>query len=492
MTLYAVSFYQIWYAKESRCYALLVYLSLGSVYCLLLYLENQNTLRFCGLVLFLTASLYTHNMVLFYLPGIAVMWLIYPGEMTIRARVRNALVVFSVVLLLYAPWLPTLGHQLQLIHTGFWVAAPSAKNLSDSLCVLLGFDPRTLQAIFRDRLHIHTMRLFGYWTWVAAIFMIFSLCVLGGLYPVRSADRRKLVALLGYSVLPVFLVFIYSRISTPIYIDRVFAGSCVLLPMVICAPIAFHVGNRKKVFQLIGLLVLLGTAASAVGYLRRTRKDDWRGVTRYLSNLPENPRLAVIVPDSCQALVHYYAPGLLESNPPIEVTGLLTKFDPPDFRSLQDDRNADDLSAMSNAVVSGRYKEVDVVLGPGPSQALVKSIAEYLTGHCASVEIVEFYDLEVKRCFLQSLSPVQDQDTKKKSELGARPGSPKNYIAPEVLDTKFSVFMQQLRAQGELASLGGRAHFQVLAKLICLNTTINHVLKHKHHFVITTHPSLFI
>ena len=105
MALYAVSFYQIWYAKEARCYALLVFLSLGSVYCLLLYLDKPDLMRFLGLVLFLAASLYTHNMAFFYLPGLAVVWLIYPGSGTLAKRIRDSVFAFAVVLLLYLPWL---------------------------------------------------------------------------------------------------------------------------------------------------------------------------------------------------------------------------------------------------------------------------------------------------------------------------------------------------------------------------------------------------
>ena len=68
MMLYSVSFFQVWYAKEARCYALLVFLSLGSVYCVLLCLEKASALRLLGLALVLSASLYTHNVAWFYLP----------------------------------------------------------------------------------------------------------------------------------------------------------------------------------------------------------------------------------------------------------------------------------------------------------------------------------------------------------------------------------------------------------------------------------------
>jgi 4-amino-4-deoxy-L-arabinose transferase-like glycosyltransferase len=412
--LYALSFYQIWYAREARCYALLVFLSLGSVYSLLLYLEKQNTLRLCGLVLFLTATLYTHNMALFYLPGIALMWLLYPGERAIRARIRDALLVFSIVLLLYMPWLPTLRRQLQVVHTGFWVAAPNAHDLLDSLCVLLGFDTPTLQAIFRDRFHIHSARLFGFWTWAPAIFLIFVLCILGGLYRVRSAEQRKVAALLAYSLTPVFLVFVLSRLSSPVYINRIFLGSCVLLPVVLCAPIAFQAGNRKKVFQLIGLFVLLGTASSAFGYLRRTQKEEWRGVAEYLLKLPASRRLTVIVPDHCLVLVPHYASGMSKPFPPIEVIGL----DPPDLNLLkpgkETPRKANLLALLSQAIVSGRYKEVDVTMQSyGPMLSDAKPTQEYLAAHCSSVEIVEFHLLEVRRCLLQSDQPSDNSTSHK-------------------------------------------------------------------------------
>jgi mannosyltransferase len=427
MTLYAVSFYQIWYAKEARCYALLMFLSLGSVYCLLLFLEKPNALQSCGLILFLTASLYTHNMTLFYLPAIAAMWLVYPGERTIRARIRDALIVFSVVLLLYMPWLPTLHRQLRMVHTGFWVPVPKAQDLLDSLCVLLGFDTPTFQALFRDRFHIHTLKLFGFWTWAPAVFMILFFCVLGGLSEVRPADRRKVSALLMYALTPVVLIFVVSRLSSSVYINRVFIGSGVLLSLVVCAPIAFQVGNRRRMFQCIGLLVLLGATVSAFGYLGRGQKEDWRGVAEYLVELPERRRLAVIVPDHGQVLVQHYASGLLESSLPIELTGL----DPYDVglftRGPQETwGRADVLALLSQAMESGRYEEVDVVTQTyGSMLSDVQPTLQFLAAHCSSVDSVEFHLLEVRRCFLHStISPDQNEDRKRKPEPESERRSP--------------------------------------------------------------------
>jgi len=178
--------------------------------------------------------------------------------------------------------------------------------------------------------------------------------------------------------------------------------------MLFCAPIAFQAGNRRKLFQFIGLLAVIGTAVSAFGYLRRERREDWRGMTDYLLTLPEKRRLSVIVPDIGQPLVHYYASGLSKLGPPIELTGLLTTFDPPDvgleerFVERNDDPNTDVLALLSRAVASGKYKEIDVAMQPGTVPILVTSTLQYLAAHCASVEIVEFHWLEVRRCFVQS------------------------------------------------------------------------------------------
>ena len=256
-------------------------------------------------------------------------------------------------------------------------------------------------------MHLDMFGLFGSWTWISLVFIVFVLFVLGGFYRVNAEDRRKFTAVLAYSLSPVFLVFVYSRVATPIYINRVFAGPAALLPMVICGTIAFQTGKRKRAFELIGFLVLLGTVVSAVGYLGRARKDDWRGMTAYLVNTSTTERLTVVIPDSCQSLVQYYASRLSGSKPPIAVTGLLTRFDPPEFLAIQDEKNPDVLSAIKKEALSGKYRDVDFVTGPGATPDQLEAISQLLPANCASVGVAGFYELELRRCHLQSQVPVR-------------------------------------------------------------------------------------
>jgi mannosyltransferase len=393
MLLYAVSFYQIWYAKEARCYALLGFLSAGIVYYILRSIEKPSLVHLSVLVLCLAASLYTHNMAFFYLPGAALLWMIYPGEMRIRSRIRDATIVFSATLFLYLPWVPNLRSQMRIIQRGFWVPVPKARDLLDSLSVLLGLDTRTFQTVSRDLFRVHNAKLFGFWTWAPVIFAVFLVCVVGGFYKVLPADRRRTVAILAYSVLPIVLVFTYSHFSNPVYINRAFLGSCVPLSLAVCVPIAFQTGRRKIWFQVIGTMVAVGAALSAWGYLRQEQKEDWRGVAEQLAKLPKTRRVVVVVPNHGQMLISHYAP---------EISGI-TGLDAPDALYKLGNPNAvrrtDPVTVVSQALATGDYEEIDVVMHTyGYMQADGIPVREFLAKQCGTVNITEFHLLEIQRC----------------------------------------------------------------------------------------------
>lgn len=406
MVLYAVNCFQVWYAQETRFYALLGFLSLGSVCCVLLWLEGHNWPALSGLVLSLGAALYTHNTFFFYLPGIAIMWFVYPSERTFRSRLANGLGIAFFVLFLYAPWVPMLREQMQRVREYFWASRPGTKEVLESLCILSGFDIPTLQHAFRDQLHLHISRLFGFWTWSLAILGAFLLCVVWSVSAPRVADRRKTIAVLAYSAMPMILVFADSRISIPVYANKVFVGCSIFLLMIFCAPIAFQSGIRRKMAIVLGMLIFSGTAISSFGYLRRERREDWRSVTEYLLRIPESQRLVVVVPDYAQILVDYYVYRLSKSTRPLEITGLLTQYHPPDLtfqmRIRQNWQNGCVLCDLAKDVASGDWREIDVAINPGELRELVEPTLEFLPAHCASVQTTDFHRLEVKECKLRA------------------------------------------------------------------------------------------
>ena len=399
LMLYSFSFFQIWYAKEARCYALFGFLLLTSLYCMLLCLIRPSTLGLVGLVLALAATLYTHNIALFYLPGFVAFWFIYPSAMDLKLRMRNAALVGGVVFLLYIPWIPILVDQIRAVHGYFWAPKPSATDFFTSLCIFSGLDVNVLKGA---RYHLPIPFLFGFWSWVLLLLCVLALCIVGTWRGVCSVDRRKAVALQLYTLLPIVLMFLWSRLSTSVYVNRNLIGACALLPLVLCAPSAVQVENRKGLFQVVACSVLLGAVIS-LG-LHRESKEDWRGVTEYLVKIPERQRLVLVFQPFCQILVHYYSTGLFDSDPKPEFAGLVQQFNVPPTGPgiLPNLDTADPIGMLSHAVDAHTYKEIDVALQAGRMPVKVQAIPEFLRSHCASVENIEFGRLEVSRCILAS------------------------------------------------------------------------------------------
>ncbi len=397
LMLFSFSFFQIWYAKETRTYALLTFLLLTSVYFMLLCLSQPSVLRLLGLAVALSAALYAHDMTLYYLPGLMAFWFVYPSQMTLGIRLRNAAVVGGIVLLLYFPWLPTLVRQVAAVHGYFWAPKPSVKDLLGTVDIFSGLDIYVLEGL---RQHLPIRRGFGLRTWMLIPPAVLVLSMVGSWWGTRSIDRRKSMALQLSTLLPILLVFLWSQVSRPVYINRTLIGACALMPLVLCAPIAVQVGNRRRVFQAIVLTLLIGAVASLS--LHQERKDDWRGVTEYVLKIPERQRLVVVLQPFCQILVNYYSTGLFKSYPKPEETGLITQFNvAQQGPGLLPDLNAADPAAiLSRAIDSRKYKEIDIALQLERLPPRVQAIPEFLKTHCSSVENVEFGKLEVSRCFI--------------------------------------------------------------------------------------------
>jgi hypothetical protein len=394
--LAAFSFLQIWYGKEARFYGLLQFLSLAGVYCLLQYLEKRTLLRLAGVAVCVTASLYTHNITLFYLPGLALLCWFYPSEVPRKVRLHDAVVVAALVGLAYAPWLPSLRAQMRVVHRTFQYPTPHGGDLLDTFSALCGLDLMTFQNFFRETLHFHLHGLFGTWTWGPMVVLAFALLLVRSRK--NTSEFQRMLPLVTYAVLPMLLVFVQSRISTPIFQPRYLLASSCVLPLVFCLPFTETRGSRTWMYKTIGILVLLGSVASCYEYPRRYHKDDWRGATAYVLRGTGNPRLVVVAPDLLQYLVRYYAP---HPPPGMEITGLIASYDPAD-PDLQ--RRTEELEPSAQAALLPEswkkwqsYKEVDLIF-LSQDLAAMRPTLEYLRKRCASLENVHLSHLEIERC----------------------------------------------------------------------------------------------
>jgi len=390
--LYAVCVFQVHYAKDARFYALLAFCSITSLYCLIVFLDKRSIVSFVGLVITLAAGLYTHNMMLFYMPGLALAWLLYPSGHSLVQRVRDGLLCATLVLLVYLPWLPSLVIQTKNVTSSFWVPKPTLWGLTDTVFQLSGLDFFYIYKVFYLMLPpwpFHHARAF-----TVALMLPLVPCVVGAFWKVAPAERRKAAALLCYSLCPVLLVFFYSLRSTSIFLERTFIASSAVMLILIACSVAYHTGTERRLLGALATVVLLGSTISFIGFFKYYQTEDWRGMTEYLTGLPRQKRLIVFATSSSQALFDYYSARY----PHPSGAGLPEKFSletPVGHPKNGSDEEA--LTSIRQAVESSRFDEIDVFLSHAPRQRL-ELLRKYFTGMCAALEEKEFNGVKVVRC----------------------------------------------------------------------------------------------
>jgi uncharacterized membrane protein len=385
MWLFAFSIMQVWYSREARFYELASLFALVSLYALVLFLERQSVTLFAIIVLSSTASLYTHNMMFFYFLALNVTWLTYPSTRTLMRRVKEVLLADVVAAILYLPWLPSLLAQITRVQAGFWAPKPRVPNLFWTFALVAGIYLDYLKPLVSRLLDLSSHVAWGYV--LVGVSLLSAALVAGGLWRVPPADRNRNISLLLYCFLPVMVVFAVSLVTKPVYIDRVFVISSAVAPIILAYPLAAQKGRRRRImYGLLEIAVGVVVTFSLFGYLRYQQKEDWRGATASLLNIPVENRLIVFVPASGKVMFDYYSQRFGAAS-----TGPSTM-------------RGDNVSAVELAVESRKYSEIDAVLY---EESLLKNklAFDYLSRVCVPLEERRFYQVRFVRFMMPSDPP---------------------------------------------------------------------------------------
>jgi len=388
--LYAFCVFQVHYAKDARFYSLLSFCSIASLYFLIVFLDRRSFLSFAGLVVALVAGLYIHNMMFFYLPGLALAWLLYPSTLSLGRRVRDGLLCGALVLLIYLPWLPVLAMQTKAVASSFWVPKPTLWRLVETLCSLSGLDfsyfYRMLSLPARDR-----------WVFMLALVLPLVFCVVAAFWKVTAVGRRKAAALLCYALCPVLLAFFYSLLgSTSVFLERTFIASSAALLLLLACSVTHQTGVRKRLSGALAIMVLLGSAISLIGFFKYYQTEDWRGMTEYLIGLPQQKRLIVSATMVGQVLFDYYSARDRKMHPPESSSAKFGLEEPMVSRPKSYSDQAV-LASLQQAVESGNFEEIDVIPSHAPPQ-LGLLLQKYLMENCGSLTERTFNDVTAVRC----------------------------------------------------------------------------------------------
>ncbi len=275
--LAALDPYLTYYAQETRMYTMEAFLSLLVAWAYVQGIMRGSRAWSVGLVLSLTALLYTHNWALFVCAGLAA-----ATALVAREHWRRFALVAVGVGVLYAPWLPTLWFQIQ--HTGApWSTPPNFHDLVLAPgAVLSGDGP----------------------------LMAFALVGGTGLAAhIRRRDDAERSALLGLALgvgFTILLAWIASQIS-PAWTTRYFAvvlGALVLL------------GARGLVAAgRLGLIALVAVIFIWTGYSAHPDKENARQIAAVLAPRLHPGELVISThPEQVPVLRYYFGPGLRWAN----------------------------------------------------------------------------------------------------------------------------------------------------------------------------------
>jgi hypothetical protein len=346
VAIYAVSVMPVAYAHEARFYALMTLLA---VIDLLLALELLNQPRPVWprilTILAWTASLYTNNMMAVYLAGLAVALLVLPGVRSLRGRLIDLGIVAIPTALLFLPWLPSTLAQSASLKTRFWTVPPNATELLRTIAVLAGVNSYTVG-----------------WPLTAALLPAIVVLIVIGL--AKPSTRRISLALCAFGLLPIVFAFIQSRVSVPIFIDRAFIPTTLVIPLLILLPFTQKPTatpwNRIALVTVTVFWCAVSIASLPNDYLGMHR-EPWRAACQYADESPSPSRLLIFIANEGELLFDYYQRHG-DFRPKPEITGAPRSFfasDPPQTMSRV--RNDADLNSLRSLLDSAGFDQIVLV-----------------------------------------------------------------------------------------------------------------------------------
>jgi 4-amino-4-deoxy-L-arabinose transferase-like glycosyltransferase len=368
--IFAVSPLQVEYAKDARYYALLCLFLLIAFECVRTHLENNRVWPLIVFALAAAASLYTHQIAAFYLLGIDIAWLILPSEQPMRIRLRNAAMANMAVVVLYAPWLPIALDQVRWTANHFWAQPPDGNEFLRTFSALAGgkpyqlkdwllqsshfSTPDKLKDAFVNAIHLTTPEQ------VAGIVLVISTIALLAPLMIERLSRAA-VALLVVAIYPLLLIYLYSLLGKPAFIERVFIASTPPLALLAAMPLASRSGRWIAAPLVLGMLAI--NAGSTHAVMQLSHKENWRGAEAYVAKLPtDSHRLLVFVANEGQLAFDYYArrsrakpTWSLETGAP----GGYFDVNPPQV--LRQVKTEADLANLAQLVKGEKFDEVVVI-----------------------------------------------------------------------------------------------------------------------------------
>ena len=301
--LLAISAFHIQYSQEARAYSLLVLLTLFSFYFFLQLPQGRNHWISVGYVLSSALLAYTHYYGLFVLVAQNLYFassLFFPRK-GFELTLRKWLILQSLIVLLFAPWIPILIHQVSEVKSGFWIAPPSKNALwrtfrqygGSKVAMNLGF-----LLAFLSIATLNRARGGPGWKrlgeWLASFRQRIILTDLG-----------KIWLLSCWLFIPILLPFFVSQVVSPIYSDKytIMASSAFYL---LIAKGTQNLAYKPAKIIVVTVIIIL-SFINVKAYYGKVHKEQWREVASYVDTSGKPGDLILFNSGRCMPPFDYYS-----------------------------------------------------------------------------------------------------------------------------------------------------------------------------------------
>jgi mannosyltransferase len=275
----AFSPFHLWYAQETRMYAMLIFFILASACFFIRALQNGETNDWLGYIVTTALALYTDNGAIWYLVTLAIFFLL--SVRRFRQRFVDWFLSNLVIALLYAVWLPFLYMQVRQVTTSFWLPPPSFQTVLDAI---LDFSSYNFPVIEISLLFL-------------AIIFVFAYIVPG------KSWQRQLANL--WLFLPLAISLLLS-LRQPIFLSRNLISASLGLYLLIIDTI-WKFQARKAILALFIPLMLMNLVSIGRN-LFFIQKEDWRDAAKTVAISAESRPggLVVFIPGFSEIPFQYY------------------------------------------------------------------------------------------------------------------------------------------------------------------------------------------
>jgi len=116
-----------YYAHLCRPYAFLALLFLLSFYFSYRFIETEEKLSYCVIILCSTLMLYTHYYSVFLIASIFIALLLFSNS-KFKMLIKEIIGALA-IMIMWSPWLFTAVHQFNRVKMKYWIPKPSLKNI---------------------------------------------------------------------------------------------------------------------------------------------------------------------------------------------------------------------------------------------------------------------------------------------------------------------------------------------------------------------------